>query len=126
MTSQLESTTESHGFAFVSWAVSLGHLRRITEELPEGSTEWRKSSDRLERWSPSEQVFPTSESMSSFVGSEEWERLRGRWKAIFEENGGAEGEGVGVVKGEGGRPKRARLVIDLEVSFPVMCGGGGG
>lgn len=117
MTSQLESTTEAHGFAFVSWAVSLGHLRRITEELSPGSTEWTKLSDRLERWSPSEQVFPTGESMRSFVGSDEWERLSVRWRGVFEENGGAEGEGVGVVKGIEGRPKRARLVIDLEVSL---------
>ncbi|ORY55541.1 hypothetical protein BCR35DRAFT_271843, partial [Leucosporidium creatinivorum] len=119
LTTSLTPCISLHGYAFVSWAVSLGHLRRITyeETLPVGSEDWKVVSNRLERWSPSEQVYPTSKGMKGFLESEEWKGLFEKWKAVFERDGGAMGEGVGVVKGTEGARRRAELRIDLEVSF---------
>lgn len=78
----------------------------------------------MERWIPSDQVFPTSESMKAFFqeGSE-WDRIRMEWEAKFRADGGANGEGVEVVprleaeEGVEKRGRRSSLIIDLEVSL---------
>lgn len=119
VTAQVSPTIQEHGFAFVAHAISLGHLRRVTLELNVETEAWDEISNRLERWSPSEQVFPTSQSVRSFVESAEWKMLFDKWTAIFEEDGGANGAGVSVAKGTDGAKKKAVLRIDLEVSVPV-------
>ncbi|KAI5481034.1 nucleolar protein 14 [Pseudohyphozyma bogoriensis] len=50
---QLAPYTAQHGFCFVSWAVSMGFLRRVVEVKDEGTEGgWKNISERLERWSP--------------------------------------------------------------------------
>lgn len=119
MDSQLEPALKQHGGVFVSWAVSTGHLRRITEELDTSRSPsvWRQVSTRMERWSSSEQVFPASDAMRKWFDAGEWRRLRDKWGSIFEENGGAMGEGVSVVDGAPGARRRTTLKIDMEVKL---------
>lgn len=124
MENQLSLVGTEHGAGFVAWGVSMGFCRRITEEfLPsseseeESSGEWRTISSRLERWSPSEQLFPTSTSISLFLSSTAYMKLYDKYLALFNLDGGANLEGVAMVPTtqEGGvRRRRARLVIDLE------------
>lgn len=118
LTSQIQPTIALHGFCFVAWCVSMGHLRRITEQRPASSPSgpWKRVSSRLERWSPSEQIFPTGPGTKAFLESKEWKRLYDKYEAVFREDGGANMEGVGVVEKVEGTVRRATLVIDLEVS----------
>lgn len=113
-------TLTDHGLAFVAWAVSLGHLRRLTLELDTSTGEWNEISNRLERWCPSEQVYPTGLSMKGYLESAEWKKLFDKWTAVFEEDGGANGTGVSVVAGVEGAKRKAELRIDLEVSSALL------
>lgn len=115
MVAQLRPVVEAHGYCFVAWAVAMGHLRRLTEQK-EASGEWKVVSSRLERWSPSEQVYPTGPSLTAFLGSPEYGTLFTKYRDIFARDGGAQMTGVAVVPREEGKERRATLVIDLEVS----------
>ncbi|KAM0753019.1 hypothetical protein T439DRAFT_323632 [Meredithblackwellia eburnea MCA 4105] len=123
LSSQMAPYHEIHGYAFVSWAVSLGHVRRITEEqvdLNNPDAGWRRLSNRLERWSPSEQLYPTGTALSSLLESKEWKRLNEKYRAVFDKDGGANLEGVTIgadAEDETQRKRklrRARLIIDEE------------
>lgn len=121
-------------------SVSMGHLRRETylispsasspaspslpltfsvnsssPPLPSATTK-AKLSSRLERWSPSEQVYPTSESMKSYFSSPAYCALFDKYQEILERDGGANEAGVGVIDiiHEGGE-RKAELVVDMEV-----------
>ena len=117
LTTQVTPTVTEHGLAFVAWAISLGHLRRITYEANDRTGEWDEISNRLERWSPSEQVFPTSDSMRGFLECAEWKQLFDKWTAKFAQDGGANESGVSVAKGTEGAKRKAELKVDLEVSL---------
>ncbi|KAL8281136.1 hypothetical protein RQP46_006494 [Phenoliferia psychrophenolica] len=110
---QLQPTIEAHGFCFVAWAVSMGHVRRITEQLEPGG-HWTKISNRLERWSASEQVFVTGPGPQAFLGCSEWERIRSKYREILWRDGAANMEGVSVVEPEAGAVRRSTLQVDLE------------
>jgi hypothetical protein len=109
---------DDHGLSFVAWAVSLGHLRRVTEQLlPEDASKqtWTQISNRLERWSPSEQVYPTGSGMRAWLYSSEWQELYDKWLEIFRLDGGATGTGVSLIEQIADTTRlRARLVLDLE------------
>lgn len=113
ITEQMQPYIEAHGLSFVAWAVSLGHLRRVTEQQSSDAT-WTQISDRLERWSPSEQVYATGSGMRAWLYSDGWQSLYDKWLGVFRLNGGAMGQGVGVVQGPIEGQLRARLVLDLE------------
>jgi hypothetical protein len=115
MTDQLDPYLREHGYCFVCWAVSMGHLRRITEVRDGSDDPWRQLSSRLERWSPSEQVFPTSLALKSYLEDPEYKTMFEKYKNLFAENGGAMMKGVSVVEVEEKMEKRARLAIDMEV-----------
>ena len=88
----------------------MGFTRRITEVESEDG--WKQVSSRLERWSPSEQVFPASAAMLSLLDSPEYSRLYNKYYEIFELDGGANLTGVDSVVVEG--KKRSRLILAVE------------
>lgn len=110
---QLRPPIDEHGFCFVAWCVSMGHVRRITEQL-EADGRWTKVSSRLERWSASEQIYPTGPGLQAFLDCSEWERLNTKYEEIFSRDGGANMQGVSVVATKDGKVRRSTLVIDLE------------
>ncbi|SCV72806.1 BQ2448_4343 [Microbotryum intermedium] len=108
---------EEHGLTFVAWAVTHGHLRRVTLERPFATAEWEEISNRLERWNPSEQMYPTSAALKAWFDGPEWHALHTKWKGRFAEDGGAVGEGVSIAgEMKPGTERRCVLKIDLNAA----------
>ncbi|KAK4046662.1 hypothetical protein OIO90_006474 [Microbotryomycetes sp. JL221] len=110
LTKQVEPYLQQHGLAFVAWAVSLGHLRRSVERHDNETSSWKVERDNLERWTPAEQLYPTSDSVKEFLYGPEWSGLFEQWTEIYDYNGGAH-----MPDDLTESPKlRARLYIDME------------
>ena len=60
----------------------MGHVRRITEQR-EADGSWSKISNRLERWSASEQIYPTGAGTHAFLACSEWQRLHTKYRKIL-------------------------------------------
>ncbi|KAM0792022.1 hypothetical protein ACM66B_006251 [Microbotryomycetes sp. NB124-2] len=108
---QVEPSVKQHGLAFVAWAISLGHLRRKTERYDPSSDSWTVVRERLERWTPAEQLYPTSDGVKQFLYGPEYTSLYDKWTSLFAANGGAMN---GVEPDEGQPNLRASLYIDME------------
>ncbi|KAK4046096.1 hypothetical protein OIV83_006349 [Microbotryomycetes sp. JL201] len=111
VTRQVESSIKQHGLAFVAWAISLGHLRRKTEEYNPDSDSWHVVRERLERWTPAEQLYPTSTGVRDFLFGPEYTALYKKWTTLYAANGGA----MATTEPKQDQPKlRASLYIDME------------
>ncbi|KAH8928230.1 hypothetical protein BT69DRAFT_592653 [Atractiella rhizophila] len=77
---QLKPHIQTHGFVFIAWAWTNGHIRRV-HSSPSGET-----SRELERWNPEEQLLPCGESMRHFFKSEGWKSLRKKYLQVFEKD----------------------------------------